>query len=111
MPAVSPLPRADAFPASGTAPEPLRNPLRDRLAKAKREAVEAALSKGESWANKVLNGESGVRLDDLPALLLTLGLKIVGAEKVCVDADLLKSYEIIARRALAERSLIDEDAE
>lgn len=85
MPAVSPLPRSDAFPASGAAPEPLRNPLRDRLAKAKREAVEAALGKGESWATKVLNGESGVRLDDLPALLLTLGLKIVGVEKVCVE--------------------------
>lgn len=60
MPAVSPLPRADAFPVSGAGQEPLRNPLRDRLA---------------------------------------------------MDADLLRSYETIARRALVDRSLIDEDAE
>lgn len=85
MPTVSPLALADALPIAGVVAEPLRNPLRDRLAKAKREAVEAALGKGESWATKVLNGESGVRLDDLPALLLTLGLKIVGVEKVCVE--------------------------
>ena len=104
-------PRADAFPISGMAPEPLRNPLRDRLTKAKREAVEAAMGKGESWATKLINNESGVRLDDLPALLQTLGLKIVDASKRCVDPEMLRSYETIARKAMLERSLLDEDAE
>lgn len=107
----SPRAHADAFPFSGMTAEPSRNPVRDRLAKAKREAIESAMGKGESWATKLVNGESGVRLDDIPLLLSVLNLKCVDKSRVCIDPELARSYETIARKAMRERSLFEEDAE
>lgn len=102
---------AASFRKSGIAPERARNPLRERLQDAKREAVESALGKGESWCTKLLAGESGVRLDDLPALLAFLGLKIVSGHKVCVDPEIAHAYEVIVARATQARQLLEEDAE
>lgn len=96
---------------SGTTPEAGGNAVRDRLSKAKREAIESAMGKGESWCTKLLAGESGVRLDDLPTLLHALDLKVVDVSKYCVDRKLAKAYEEVARHAMQARSLFDEDAE
>jgi len=61
-------------------------------------ALSAALGKSDSWARKVLDGESGVMLGDIPRLLSELGLKVVGQDRVCVPRD-----EFLAYRTLAER--------
>lgn len=103
MAELSSISHSDAFPRKGI--------VRERLEKAKREAIDLAMEKGESWTTKLLNGQSGVTLDDLPRLLKQLDLKIVSADKVCVDPDLAKAYEVIARKAAIERSLLFEDAE
>lgn len=100
-----------AFPNSGIAAESPRNQVLERLRDAKREAIEAELGKGESWATKLINGESGVRLADLPALLTALGLKVVGAQKICVNPDIARAYEVIVARATQARQLLEEDAE
>lgn len=107
----SPAAGSASFRKSGTAPERGRNPLRERLQDAKREAVELALGKGESWCNKVLAGDSGVRLDDLPSLLAFLNLKLVSSHKVCVDPEIARAYEVIVARATQARQLLEEDAE
>ena len=98
-----------ALPIAGVATASRGNLVGERLRLAKREAVEAALGKGESWATKVINGESGVRVDDLPALLDFLGLQVVPAGNVCVDPELLHAVEAIARKAMAGRSLFAGD--
>lgn len=74
-------------------------------------ALGAAVGKSEDWGRKILDGDSGIRLEDLPTLLTTLGLKIVDAAKVCIDPDLARAYEIIVRKATRDHELIWDDAE
>lgn len=85
--------------------------LRERLANAKSEWLAGVMDKDDSWVRKLRNGECGVMLADLPALLNALGLKVVDKTKVCVDPEIAHSYEVIVRRMTAERSLLMEDAE
>lgn len=103
MTAVSSLPDSGAFRKPRT--------IRDLLGKAKREAVEEQLGKGESWVTKVLNNNAGVMVDDIELLIGALGYKLVPLSKICVDRDLAKAYESIVRKATQERSLLFEDAE
>lgn len=72
----------------------------ERLRNAKATAVADALGKSDSWVDKVRNGESGVLVTDLPALLQQLGLKVVDSGKVCVDRDVYISLKTIAGAAL-----------
>lgn len=91
---------------------PKRGTIRGRLKDAKLSAVGAELDKGDSWGKDVLNGKQGVMLDEIEPLLITLGLKVVDAKKVCVDRATAQAYETIARRAMAKEStLIWDDAE
>lgn len=85
--------------------------IRELLGKAKREAVEEQLGKGESWVTKVLNNGAGVMVDDIEMLIGALGYKIVPLSKVCVNPNLAKAYEEIVRKATQDRSLLFEDAE
>jgi hypothetical protein len=94
----------------GMAPPPA-NPIRERLHDAKREAIESAMGKGESWCRKIINGETGITLDDLPALLRALDLKVVDINKVCLNAEVARAQETMLRAAIASRSLLFEDAE
>lgn len=103
--------QSGAFPLMGIAGERTGKPVIDALRRAKREAVEAAMGKEDSWCRKIINGNSGVMLDDIDDLLAALDLKAVPKHKRCVDPELLRSYETIARKAMAERSLFEEDAE
>ena len=85
--------------------------VRERLASAKSEWLAGCMEKDDSWVRKLRNGECGILLSDLPALLSALGLKVVDGKKVCIDPEIAKSYEVIVRRMTAERSLLMEDAE
>ena len=85
--------------------------LRERLMRGKREAIDAAMEHGESWTTKVINGQQGVMLDDIPALLLHLSLKVVDIDRVCVSRDLAEAYEVIVRHATSARSLLFDDPE
>lgn len=72
----------------------------ERLRNAKATAIADALGKSDSWVDKVRNGESGVLIADLPALCAALNVKIVSADKVCVDRDVYISLKTIAGAAL-----------
>jgi hypothetical protein len=92
---VSPVPRPSSSGSSGTEAgrggDAAGNPLRRRLERAKAVAVESAMGKGDSWVRSIINDEAGVRLDDIPRLCAALGLKLVGADKVCVDRDVVEA--------------------
>lgn len=91
-------PRSQSFPIVGIAGTNLPNPLRKRLEVAKRDAMDEAMGKGETWTRKVLNDGVGVPLDDLPRLLALVGLKLVGAEKVCVDREVAEAMNTMHQR-------------
>lgn len=69
------------------------------------------MGKSESWLDKVLAGDAGVLLEDIPALLHAVDLKTVDVGKFCIDRELARSYETIAAKAMQARSLFDQDAE
>lgn len=85
--------------------------VRERLLKMKRESVDAAMGKGESWCTKVINGEMGVRLDDLPLLLHVLHLKAVDLDLECVNPDTARAHDHLLRVALSRGSLLFEESE
>ena len=83
MPESSASSQSAALPKKGVAWERLRN--------AKDSAVALEMGKDDSWVRKVRNGECGVLIDDIPALLHAIGLKCVSVEKVCVDRELVEA--------------------
>lgn len=74
--------------------------MAERLRNAKATSIAEALGKSDSWVDKVRNGESGILVADLPALCAALGLKVVSAEKICVDREVYQSLKTIAGAAL-----------
>jgi hypothetical protein len=113
MPASSIPLHPDASPSKGTDGGRPGKVVANALRNAKREAVEEAMGKGDTWCRSIINGDAGVKPADLDDLLDALGLKAVSRHKRCVDPDLLASYETIVRRVIANAgaSLFDEDAE
>lgn len=55
--------------------------IRERMRSVKNAAIGAANGKSDDWARKVLDGDAGVLLDDIPRLLATLGMKAVEAHQ------------------------------
>lgn len=76
----------DAMPTScAAASQESRAPtsvIHERARNAKRAALSAALGKSDTWASKVIDGECGVMLNDLPGFLRELGLRVVGIDRV-----------------------------
>ena len=95
------------------APEalPTSRALREAIGKFKREYIDSAMDKGDSWTTKVLNGEQGIKLDDIPRLLDIIDKKIVGKSKVCVDPEVARAQDVLYRRHAAAHSILYEDAE
>lgn len=83
----------------------------ERMRNAKRTALSAALGKSDTWASKVIDGESGVMLADLPKLLTELGLRVVGIDRVCVPRDEYQAYRALAAQYLKQPQRIEEDWE
>lgn len=102
-----------SFPNSGVTGERRgKGVIRERFDAEKDSVIESAMGKGESWAKKVGQGASGVMLDDIPALLKALGLRVVDVSKVCVDKQVYESYRTLARAAITDpRSLNWDDPE
>lgn len=108
MPPSSDDPLAPVIPIKGKGV----GAIRERLKEAKLAAIDSAMGKGDSWAKKILAGDSGVMLDDIENFLRSLNLKAVDVSKVCVDRATAQAYETIAKRAMAKEStLIWDDAE
>jgi hypothetical protein len=90
---------------------PSASVIAERLRNAKGLAISSALGKSDSWARKVLDGESGVLLDDLPGLLKELGLRVVGVDRVCVPRDEYQAYRALAAQYLKQPQRLEEDWE
>lgn len=60
-----------------------------------------AISKSDSVASRIRSGESNVSIEDAVRLLYAAGLKVVPAEKVCVDRAAYEAMATIATRAMA----------
>lgn len=105
----------DAMPTScAAASQESRAPtsvIHERARNAKRAALSAALGKSDTWASKVLDGESGVLLDDLPGFLKELGLRVVGVDRVCVPKDEYLAYRALAAQYLKQPQRLEEDWE
>ena len=91
QPLFTPTPPASLFPGGA---------VQERLRNAKKSAVAERLGKSDSWAQKVVDGECGVLIQDIPALLAALNLKMVDVSKVCVDRNIYESLRHIAGAAL-----------
>lgn len=102
---------AELLQVSPPEPLPTSRALREALGKQKREYIDSAMDKGDSWTTKVLNGEQGVKLDDIPKLLDILGKKIVGKDKVCLEREAAHAQDVLFRRMAATHSMLFEDAE
>ena len=83
----------------------------ERMRNAKRTALSLACGKSETWASKILDGESGVMLNDLPTLLKELGLRVVGIDRVCVPRDEYQAYRALAAQYLKQPQRLEEDWE
>ena len=60
-----------------------------------------AISKSYSAASRIRSGESKVSIEDAVQLLYAVGLKVVPAEKACVDRAAYEAMATIATRAMA----------
>jgi hypothetical protein len=106
--ALKPMPVSNA----GTgASRPKRGIVRERFDSAKLTAIDHAMGKCESWAKKIRSDESGVRLDDIDALLDALGLKAVDKAKACVDRAVFESYKVLAGAAITEPRKLNWDGD
>lgn len=85
--------------------------IAERMRNAKRAALSAALGKSDTWASKVIDGECGVTLNDMPALLKELGLRVVGVDRVCVPRDEYLAYRALAAQYLKQPQTLVEDWE
>lgn len=73
-----------------------------RLARLKNHEVAKAMGRDPSLVSRIASEELGVKLSDLHPFLLALGLKLVDANKVCVDRSVYESYKTLAVTALTE---------
>jgi transcriptional regulator with XRE-family HTH domain len=92
MPAECPQPSASA--------RKLVQVILQSLARAKNQAVAEAIGKDESTVSRIASGDTGIKLTDLQPFLSALGLKVVGANQVCVDREVYESYRTLARAAI-----------
>ena len=86
------------------------NLIRDRLLTEKDAVIETALGKADQWAKSLRANRTGVMVEDMPKLLVALGLKVVDRNKVCVDKAVYEAYRTLATAAMSEpQKLVWED--
>lgn len=103
-------------PASAS--KPTQGSLRmvaQALASTPLEALADAIGKDDSTASRVRSEEARVSISDAVRLLCAAGLKVVAADKVCVDRARYEAMVTIASAAMADQQTArrltwDEDA-
>lgn len=71
------------------------------LASTSLEVLAAAIGKDDSTASRIRSEEARVSMSDAVRLLHAAGLKVVTADKVCVDRDTFQAMSTIATKAMA----------
>lgn len=69
------------------------------------EALADAIGKDDSTASRVRSEEARVSISDAVRLICAAGLKVVSAEKVCVDRALYEAMATIASAAMADQQV------
>lgn len=67
------------------------------------EALADAIGKDDSTASRVRSEEARVSVSDAVRLICAAGLKVVGADKVCVDRARYEAMVTIASAAMADQ--------
>lgn len=83
--------------------------LMQRLASVKNNVVSLAIHKDESTVSRIASGESGIKIEDLQAFLMALGLKVVDTNQVCIDRAIYESYRTLAKAALTSPEKLNWD--
>lgn len=96
-------------PAPSASARKLVQVVLQKLAKAKNQTVAEAIGKDESTVSRIVSGEVGIKLNDLQPFLGSLGLKVVGADQVCIDRAIYESYKTLATAALTNPSRLNWD--
>ena len=78
-----------------------------RVAGVKNQAVGDAIGKDESTVSRIVSGEIGVKLELLEPFLTSLALKIVDANRICIDVEKYNAMLILAKRAIAQEQKIE----
>lgn len=102
MPASSPE-------APATASNPTQAMLRlvaQRLSATPLDQLATAISKSDSVASRIRSGEANCSLDDAVRLMVVAGLKVVPADKVCVDRETYEAFMTIATKAMAAPDVV-----
>jgi transcriptional regulator with XRE-family HTH domain len=96
-------------PAPSAQARKLSQTILQRLAKVKNQEVGAAIGKDHSTVSRIASGESGIKLDELQPFLASLGLKVVGADQVCINREIYESYKVLATAALTNPNSLNWD--
>lgn len=76
------------------------------LARMPLEAISSALGKDESVASRVRSGEARVTVGEFCELVDAAGLKLVGADKHCVDRAKWEAISTIAAAAMSDKESV-----
>lgn len=78
-----------------------------RVASVKNQAVGEAIRKDESTVSRIVSQEIGIKLDLLQPFLAALQLKIVDANRICIDVEKYNAMLILAKRAIAQEQKVE----
>ncbi len=68
-----------------------------RLAAVKNVTVSEAMGCHETTVGRIASGEQGIKIADLDKFLTALNLKIVDANRICVNVDEYEAYRRLAK--------------
>ncbi|MCA3065446.1 MAG: hypothetical protein ING73_00760 [Rhodocyclaceae bacterium] len=69
-----------------------------RLAAVKNVNVAEAVGCHETTIGRIASGELGIKINDVDRFFAALGLKVVDASRICVDADEYAAFRSLAKK-------------
>lgn len=76
-----------------------------KLAGTHLDELAAAIGKDDTQASRIRSGHTGASVTDVVRLLYAAGLKVVSADRVCVDGATYQAMTTIASRAMADQRI------
>lgn len=70
------------------------------------DALATAIGKDDTQLSRIRSGQLGATVQDVVKLLHAAGLKVVGAEKVCVDRAMYEAIVTVNARAMADEQTV-----
>lgn len=76
------------------------------LARTPLDALATAIGKDDTQASRIRSGQLGASVADVVKLIHAAGLKVVSAEKVCVDRAMYEAIVTVNARAMADEQTV-----